>query len=201
MKTAWDQEPDLVDEINFTSHAETGWSAWNCYSPEKRFCEAAAEIVQILETPKVLETGVGQGFTTRRVAKIAKEFTAFEAEVKFRNIIAPHATNFTLSNLGTPSPAIVAATDFLILDSAPHLRLKEIKLWWQAGKGDSFVLIHDAGNGHDRTTSHHLYDDLIRQLNIPGIKYANPRGSFLGWKTRPTEEILSKLKTVMPVQA
>jgi tRNA A58 N-methylase Trm61 len=38
-------------------------------SPEQEFCELVGALVGIVKPAFVIETGVGQGFTTRRVAR------------------------------------------------------------------------------------------------------------------------------------
>src|SRR5207244_1747590 len=88
---AWVSEPGLEDERQFTPWASGGWSSWNAMSPEREFCDLIAAFARLLSPKKVVETGVGQGYTTRRVAADLGEgqsLLCFESDTAMRAALA-----------------------------------------------------------------------------------------------------------------
>ena len=65
---AWVSEPALGEEQSRWSASASTWRSWNRMSPEQEFCEFVAAVVRLVKPELVIETGVGQGFTTRRIA-------------------------------------------------------------------------------------------------------------------------------------
>lgn len=189
MHNAWtDGEQPLVDERQFTPWAEPGWDAWNPFSAELWFCETAAKIAEH-KGGLVIETGAGQGYTTRRVAEYAEEYHVYEAMPTFRNSITG-GDNLTVATSPTPEQQDIEQCSLLIIDSNTEYRMPELKLWNQYAPKDSLVLMHDAGNGHENHGTgytHLIYWRMVQELGLTGIRYRNPRGAFLGWKDEPAD--------------
>jgi len=187
MKNAWDDgEPDLVDETTYTTQANTGWSAWNGWSPELEFCEFAAAVVKLHRPNLVIETGVGQGYTTRRVLAALPDnstYRGFETDSDMAAVIRRHLPEHATVTNGHPAARDYRAADLTILDSLGKLRANELALWWKTARPGAVLLTHDADDqGHSRGTPHHRLARRIRLLRIPGVFLKNPRGGFLGQK-------------------
>jgi len=183
----WVEEPGTEDENAFTPGAPSGWAAWNAMSPEVKFCEFAASVADFTHPAVVIETGVGQGFTTRRLAAQLdpeQRITAFEDDPKLREQIA--MLPFFASpncNLGeTPSPTVddFALADLTVLDSEFPTRLYEFDMWLEAARPGAIVVVHDAGNGHGPDTPHYIMRQRIEESGLTGVFLLNPRGGFLG---------------------
>jgi hypothetical protein len=190
---AWEVEPDPVDEANFTAPASPGWHAWNALSPELEFCELAALLVQMAEPRRVIETGTGQGFLTRRLAeRIGPEglLCCFEGDEESRRALASlpffGEPSHQLSPHPTPSEVDFAWAELSVLDSAFELRLGELEGWWRRARPGAIVLVHDAGNGHPAGSDQARVAARILELEIPGTFLSNPRGGFLGVKPGPS---------------
>lgn len=187
--TVWDQEELIVDEHCHTPHAGFGWHAWNGSSPEVEFCEAAGRIAEGLD---VIETGVGQGYTTRRVAATARSLTVFESWEPLRRAIRSVLPNgVIMSDRSTPLREDVRDAELCIFDSSRPYRPQEITTWWFHGHG--LCLLHDTGNGHKPSADHMKTQELIRELGCGGYLYGNPRGSALLWHTPPNAELLGRV--------
>ena len=182
---SWYQEPETVDEKEFTPWAESGWPAWNGMSPEKDVCDFVGILVAGLKPNVVIETGVGQGFTTRRIiANLGQAtFFAFESDDEFRQgLLTVDLVKPYIEPERSPSPEDFAIADLTILDSDWPDRFQELEDWTKYAKPGSFIFTHDTGNGHHPATGHMQQRRLIEKLGINGIHLPNPRGSFLGWK-------------------
>lgn len=190
MLASWLEEPALNDERLHTPWADQGWHAWNGMSPELEFCDFAGALMQLLRPKLTVETGVGQGFTTRRlVARMRPDqrLLAFEHDTDTRVQLerlpffaAPHCS------LGrTPSPGTneLSQAGLTVLDSEVPIRLEELDLWAKTARPGAVLLVHDTGNGHEGDTPHRLIHDRIRERGIEGVFLRNPRGSFLGFNT------------------
>jgi len=175
--TGWDREPSTTDERNFTTHAALGWQAWNGMSPEQEFCEFAATMARVTGARIVIETGVGQGYTTRRLLDALRPhggtLLAFESDAMWRGKVP--------LDLGdTPTGEQLAAADLTVLDSDVPVRLAEIARWRTHARAGALLLVHDCGNGHADDTPHAQIREHIESLGIAGRFLANPRGGFLG---------------------
>lgn len=192
-----DGESELVDESKFTPGCEPGWSSWNASSPELAFCQMAAKVAaSVLGT--VVETGVGQGYTTRRVAKAmlpGHDLILYESNDEIREAISPWG-RANLQSEPTPSKDVIKELQALIVDSAPPFRHQEIRLWAKYAKSGAVLIMHDAGNGHKETSNHCRNYALVRDLGLTGVKFGNPRGSVLAWKDTYQEWWLD----LMPLQ-
>jgi hypothetical protein len=188
--SAWNGEPDLVDETSYTAWAEPGWHSWNDMSPELEFCQLAAVLAQIIQPRTMIETGTGQGFLTRRVAEQlgpGRRLVCFEASPLWRQALSSvpffrGSSSCALSPKDSPGPLDFASAELSVLDSGFARRSEELKRWWQSASPNALVLVHDTGNGHPAETPHAKLANLITELGIPGVFLRNPRGAFLGIK-------------------
>lgn len=186
---AWVEEPPHEPESLHTPWAKPFWVAWNGMSPEVQFCDFGASLALLIQPEKVIETGVGQGFMTRRLAAVMQpdqRLLAFEDDPDIRQGLR-YLPFFAEPDhfLGeTPSPTAEDLSDatLTILDSEIPSRLTEIDLWWEAAPEGAVLLVHDAGNGHESDAPHHLIRNKIEAHGIGGVFLRNPRGSFLGFK-------------------
>lgn len=188
---AWAEEPPYEPESLHTPRAAPFWMAWNGMSAEVQFCDFGASLALMLQPDKVVETGVGQGFMTRRLATVlqpGQRLLVFEDDPDFRAGLEQlpffaHPER-TLDAAPTPSPEDLVDAQLTILDSEIPSRLVEIDLWWQAAPAGAALLVHDAGNGHGPEAPHHLVRARIEEHGIVGAFLKNPRGSFVGFKPR-----------------
>jgi hypothetical protein len=184
---AWAAEPELVDESEFTPWAPLGWSSWNAMSAERDFCDFVGLLAQMLQPRHVIETGIGQGFTTRRLASRLGDglHVCFENDPEIRAALAdlPFFADerHQLREASTPSAEDFAQADLTVLDSEPPDRFTELKGWRTAGHAGSVLVVHDCGNGHPEGTYHDQIRRIVEELEIPGVFLRNPRGAFLGF--------------------
>jgi hypothetical protein len=190
---AWAREAALAPEE--TKWGDPGWSSWNRYSPEWEVCEAVAALVQLVRSARLIETGVGQGYMTRRIAAAMPDearLRCFESDDDLRAALeqlpffAPD-TAVDIAPVPTPTTADFAESVFTVLDSNFKFRVDELDAWWDAAPRRSFVFVHDVSNRHPEFTNHAKMRRHIQELGIPGTFFPNPRGSFLGQK--PKERI------------
>lgn len=186
---AWLDEPPTEPESLHTSWAEPFWVAWNGMSPEVQFCDFVASLALLLQPGKVIETGVGQGFTTRRLAQVlqaGQQLLAFEDDPGIRDGLRQlpffARPGHSLSPAASPSAADFSTASLSVLDSEIPSRLAEIDSWWEGAPESAVLIVHDAGNGHGAEAPHHLVRERIKALGIGGVFLKNPRGSFLGFK-------------------
>jgi hypothetical protein len=185
----WRSEPTPINEQSYTAFAEPGWDAWNDMSPEKQFCEWVANTVMMFHPQVVIETGVGQGFLTRRLLSVLRNdqaYMGFESDPKWRNVIGKLAwfsrANAEIAAVASPPAELVAMADLLILDSDFSERWTELALWIEHGKPGSMLILHDAGNGHGPDTIHASLHEALRSLPFEGAFLNNPRGGCLAIK-------------------
>jgi hypothetical protein len=183
---AWSGEPDLHDESEFTPWARHGWPSWNAYSAERDFCDFVGSIARVLQPKVVIETGVGQGFTTRRIDRGvgSARHLCYESDSELREALAslPYFADrhVSLSSEETPSDEELGLADLTVLDSDPPYRFDELARWRKFGRAGSVLVVHDCGNGHPPTAIHSQIRELVSDLDIPGTFLGNPRGGFLG---------------------
>lgn len=188
---AWKREPNVRDERTFTPWADPGWLSWNAMSPEVEFCDFAAQLVRMVKPEVVIETGVGQGYVTRRIVKqmhTAQQLVCYESDPVVRRGLRKLSfftqTGARVSEVAFPSASDFARADFTILDSEFSGRFEELRCWWANAPFGAVALVHDCGNRHGNNTGHAALPALIEELGIPGVFLKNPRGSFLGVKSR-----------------
>jgi O-methyltransferase len=88
---AWTAEPPPGDEADYTPVRPDHWHSWNGMSAELEFCEFGAALVRLLQPRLVLETGVGQGYMTRRLAEALPsdaKLVAYESHDEWRAELA-----------------------------------------------------------------------------------------------------------------
>lgn len=175
---AWLEEPAPRDESRWTAGG-AGWAAWNGWSPEVAFAELVGALVAIARPRHVVETGVGQGFVTRRILAAlpaGARLTAFEADPAWRAVTAAHLSE--LSDLASPTAADLADADLVVLDSHPPARQAELALWQAAAPSGSMLIVHDVVPGR-RGLKGELADIL---MPLGGMVLPNPRGGWIGRK-------------------
>jgi hypothetical protein len=186
---AWVNEPPHEPESLHTPWAEPFWVAWNGMSPEVQFCDFGASLALLMQPEKIVETGVGQGFMTRRLAEVLRpgqSLLVFEDDADIRSGLQRlpffAQPGHSLGATPTPTAEDLSDAEMTILDSEIPSRLAEIDLWWEVAPEGAALLVHDAGNGHGPEAPHHLIHSRIETHGIAGVFLKNPRGSFLGFK-------------------
>jgi predicted O-methyltransferase YrrM len=184
---AWQGEPELHEERSRWHPEAPAWHSWNQMSPEHEFCEFVAALVRMIKPRVVIETGVGQGYTTRRiVAALGPGATlmGFESDPAWRDVLSglDFFDGEVAKLAGEPTPADddLATVDLFVADSAQKYRSDEVSRWAELAKPGSLIVVHDTGNGHPKWTPHHRMGELIASLEIAGLRLPNPRGSFVG---------------------
>ena len=183
---AWSAEPDLRDEADFTPWAKPGWRSWNAMSPERDFCEFVGLTTRLLQPEIIVETGVGQGFSTRRISREQGSgvHLCFESDPELRTALASLPFflkgKHRLSAEPTPANEDFRRADLTVLDSDPSYRYEELSRWRESAREGSGLLVHDCGNRHSAGTIHRQLRDMVISLDIPGTFLSNPRGGFFG---------------------
>ena len=185
----WVKEEELQDEWNF-SQIKKGWHAWNIMSPELEFCYLAAAVADSLpEGSLVIETGMGQGYVTRRLmtATENKEFWVYETDPVFIDLaeVGTDEAGYTppIIKQGSPSLDEFRAADFVVLDSDTRYRTTELLSWIAAANYGSMVLIHDTF--HHRKIDNQITSAIKRHEDrLSGCYFPNPRGCYLGARVK-----------------
>ena len=184
---AWQGEQELYEERSRWHPDAPVWHAWNGMSPEHEFCEFAATLVLMAKPRVVIESGVGQGYTTRRVAETlapGATLIGFESDRAWRQKLAAldffDGERVILAAEPTPSDDQLEVVDLFIADSGQKYRSAEVERWAKIARPGSLIIVHDTGNGHPDWTPHHRMGELIESLGISGLRLPNPRGSFVG---------------------
>jgi hypothetical protein len=184
---AWTTEPLPGEERSPWNPDAPVWQAWNGMSPEYEFCEFVGGLARVVKPALVIETGVGQGFATRRIAAglpPSSVLMAFESDEAWRARLASlpffDGLRMLLADEPTPSDDELATADLFVADSGFRFRFDEVSRWAERAKKGSYIVVHDTGNGHPHWTPHHKLGELIASLAIDGIRLPNPRGSFVG---------------------
>ncbi len=206
----WTSEPPLVTERTHTVWADPRWQAWNEHAVEFQialFLQHLAQHISRRGNIIAIETGVGQGFVTRRLEAAIDSHTdilwLFESDHEWRAQLAEHPWfdsrfGVCLKDDPTPTWMQMGAADLVVLDSNDPWRIAEVALWYACGKEDSVMFVHDTGNGHPSWDGHYSLGQLIRTMKIPGIWLENPRGAFLSQRNRSVpDQDISRLWTVV----
>lgn len=196
-------EGDTHREQEHTPWAHPGWKAWNDHAVEVQVAEFLAKLAELASPNQkewvALETGVGQGYVTRRLAKAVnptqiRGIWTFESDLAWAGEV--RQLQYWLDNLHvcikwetTPTPKQMKDADLVILDSMDPWRKMEILLWSEVGKKGSLLFVHDTGNIHPPHDGHFTNGFLLQQLGIDGLWLENPRGAFLAQKgeSRPED--------------
>lgn len=174
---AWTTEPPLIGEERWTPGGQ-GWHAWSGPSAEVEFCDFVGAFVRLLRPRLVVETGVGAGFTTRRILAHLPDSSTWigvESDPDFRAALAGVGVE-TREVLGDE----VRKADLVVLDSTPDVRLAEFDGWARNGKRGSILVCHDVSAKHKPPKPHRRFYDHIATSGIPGVVLPNPRGGWIG---------------------
>jgi hypothetical protein len=150
-------------------------------SAEVEFCEFVAALVRLIRPQLVIETGVGQGFSTRRIlAALSGHYVGYESDAGFREALKGldvWGESAQIAEEAEPTPEVMARCDLAILDSGPRKRrVREINLWRAYAPSGSHIVVHDARPDHPRNGLHRR---LAGELAGEGLFLPNPRGSWL----------------------
>jgi predicted O-methyltransferase YrrM len=191
-RTTWDIEPRPVGEERWTPGA-AGWGAWNGKSPEVEFVEFVGALAALARPRRVVETGVGQGYTTRRILRALPadgHLALYESDPEFRVVLAD-----VIGGRGDPrvtvapaeTPATFADVDLAVLDSRTGLRVAELALWGQTAPAGSICIVHDVSSAHPEGTIHRRLAAATAAVErtpaVTGFCLPNPRGSWIGRRT------------------
>ena len=187
LMAAWRAEPELQDESALAPRSPAGWTSWNEMSPEREVCELGAQLVRLVRPSLVVESGVGQGFMTRRLVQAlpaGSRYVGFESLPRLREQIrALELFDGDRAAVGaeeTPPADLLAEAEVTVLDADFTLRFDEVTRWHEHARPGAFVLIHDTGTWHPDWTPHRRLRQHIADLGIRGLDLPNPRGAFLG---------------------
>lgn len=158
----WEEEPPLLPDF--------GDHSWNLMSPEKEFCDYVVQALGSLQNTRhrvsIIETGVGQGFVTRRVInrlRVGDNFLGYDTAQWCLDLIPEEYKDWFV--IGSPSKSLIGVADLVILDSEIPQRERELQLWIDHGKPGSELIIHDVpermnppSNLHKMVTRAHFKD-------------------------------------------
>lgn len=190
-------EPAPVAEQTFTASADPTWHAWNRWSPEVEWCDAVAALCAALAPMLTVETGVGQGFVTRRLmdvaASVSGRLVCYESDRPFAHAAAEAGAPVAAD----PSPDVdtLASAGLTVVDSLSPVRRREIGRWDEAGRPGTLV-VHDV-RPWETSGDHRGLWNLIAELGLSGILWGNPRGSAVACQ-RPGP--LAVASTLLPVR-
>lgn len=201
-----DVEGELGPERNWTPWAHPGWLSWNNHAAEMQVANFLAELVRTASADNDewvgLETGVGQGYVTRRIVKAVnpakiRGIWCFESDKEWNGRIRqlpfwPDNLHSCIKWEISPTPKQMGEADLVILDSMKPWRQIETMMWSEVGKEGSLLFVHDTGTLHPTRDGHFSNGFMIQQLGIEGVWLENPRGSFLAQKGRDEPEGLYK---------
>jgi hypothetical protein len=173
----WIEEPELIKEGDCHS--------WNMMSPELEFCQYVQDQVAQLTTESkeaiwVVETGVGQGFVTRRILEVLRdkdEYWGYETDQYFLDLIPDKLYAQPGFYKGSPTVGVLQKADLVILDSEVNTRLTELSLWRREGKLGSQLIIHDVPEPLGFKSP---LQSAVFKLGFPGHFLRNPRGGWHG---------------------
>lgn len=172
----WESEPAPRPEARW-NRLGGEYEAWNAYSPETAFCQLVGALVALARPVLVVETGVGQGYVTRRIRAAlpaSSSYVGFESNDEWRAIAKPFLAE--LSAAASPHPELLAAADMVVLDSDPPFRQAELAAWLDRGRSGSLGVVHDVIPGH-----YGLKLELADLLAAAGGLFTpNPRGGWVG---------------------
>ena len=194
MLRPWRQEPTLQPERAFSPWGHPNWMAWNGHAVEVQVADflsrLATEVATRSADPYLMETGVGQGFVTRRVIEAIPEtarLMCFESDDQWREGIKRFGfwtdhLNACIRNDIFPDQADFRTADLVILDSNDPWRKIEVMMWQELAPEGSVMFVHDTGTIHPPHDGHFTLGFLIKTLGITGYWLETPRGSFLAQK-------------------
>jgi hypothetical protein len=128
-----------------------------------------------------IETGVGQGFVTRRLIEAMhplSTFLAYDTEQEYIDAI-PRENLPDLDIVfyhGTPNDHVMGLADLVVIDSDLSVRPHEIAVWGREGAKDSELIVHDVQNNDHPT----ITTQAVLALGIWGKFLENERGGWHG---------------------
>lgn len=170
----WINEPEPYDE----KRQKRG--EWNVMSPEEIFCDFAGALARMtLPKSVIVETGMGQGYVTRRLPHVTHNVLVYETGDHWINLKKESASLWAEVRVikGTPDIDTIKNADLLILDSELKEREMEWESWVWSGKKGSWCLMHDTF--HLTETKSAIYG-WLDNVEFPHLLLDNPRGSYLG---------------------
>lgn len=176
-----------VDESASAPWIRPAGYASSAMSAELDFCDFVGFLARMMQPDVVVETGVGQGYTTRRVAAGLGDGTllCFENDPAIRAGLS--ALTFfadkrhVLMSQPTPAAEDFAQADLILLDSDPPDRFTELARWRASGRPGSVLVVRDCDNGQGAGDDHTQFRHLIEEHGIPGVFLHSPGGAFLGF--------------------
>ena len=190
----WEQEPPIQPERNFSPWGHPNWFAWNGHAIEVQVADFLSRLAREVATssadPYIMETGVGQGFVTRRVVDTIPEqarLVCFESDHQWREGIKSFDfwtdhLNACIRNEIFPDVSDFRTADLVILDSNDPWRKIEVMMWDELAPEGSVLFVHDTGTIHPPNDGHFALGFLIKSLGMTGYWLENPRGAFLSEK-------------------
>lgn len=164
----------------------SGWRAWNGKSPEREFVEFVGALVALARPAAVVETGVGQGYTTRRILKHlpkASSIELFESDPDFRALLADVVRDRRAKVSELETPTTFEGIGLAVLDSRTSRRELELELWAETAPTGSIAVVHDVSPTHPDGTIHRHLAEVVAELelrpDVVGMLLPNPRGSWL----------------------
>lgn len=153
---------------------------WNIMSAEEIFCNFAGALARMtLSKSVIVETGMGQGYTTRRLPHETRNVLVYETDDEWIELWQASGSLWPEVNVikGAPDIETIKAAKLLILDSHLKEREEEWFNWVWNGQKDSWCLMHDTFH---RIEANSAVWQWVKDIEIPHLLLDNPRGSYLG---------------------
>ena len=169
--------------------------AWHEFSPHALEAEIiryidriARHLVKTRSDLVFIETGVGQGYTTRQLVHHLRPdhdlYWAYESDHEWREALS--LKDFWLVNLSAclkiypmPEPREVAIADLMIIHSQKPWNYSEFHLWEATAKPDSILVFTGT---------------LPPETQVPSLTLGNPKGTHvLSWDIARVSQIWSNL--------
>lgn len=197
---SWQSERAPRDETTWTPGTREGvWHAWTGKGAEAEWIALAAALVACSGARCVIETGVGGGYTTRRLWEALPpdgRLVGYESADELRPIARDGLAALVSSRApgrariaseATPTPEAWSACEVAVLDSHTPLRIAELRAWWEHAPSGSLVVVHDVSWDHGEGTPHRQLAEAVADLhaNVTGFAWVptgNPRGGIVGHK-------------------
>lgn len=170
---------------------EGGWHVWSRDALEAEIVMYADRLLRHLirtrEDLIVIETGVGQGYTTRQLTQQLRPehdlYWAYESDDGWRSSL--QGMDFWLNHLSacikdspTPDAREMAVADLVIIDSSKPWSYSELHLWEATGKPDSIL----------------MFSGTLPELQVPSLNMGNPKQTHvLSWDLRVANHLWSTL--------
>lgn len=178
------EEPTPVSEVEFTPWGD-GWSAWNEWAPEVEFADFVGALVRLIRPAVVVESGVGNGFITRRVLDCLPAGSllhAVESDEELRARI-PAAESLAVVEGTTIPDLLLRAAQLVIVDSEATSRVDEMDRFANLAPKGAVLVVHDVAN-KGAGPAQQMFKTKVDKLRLAGLIdgafLPHPRGSFVG---------------------